>query len=131
MLLVHDQLGAELLQGALGERADVQFHPAGHLPLQIVGCSPLGLVVRNAVIGLEHEGGGQQAGRDTRTTSRGVVEGGEILVAEDLSTMAGEKGVERVPTHEIEIHRVGFEQPPLRPALSQHPAPPPVLAEKC
>src|SRR5439155_18545091 len=55
---------------------------------------------------------------------RGVIKRREVFVPKDFSAVTGQVRVERVAAHEVQVHRVGFEQPALRSTPTQHPAPP-------
>jgi hypothetical protein len=56
-LLMDYQLCPELLQGALGERPGIDLDPQRHFPAQVVGGTVPGFLIRDVVVGLEHERG--------------------------------------------------------------------------
>jgi hypothetical protein len=60
-LLVLDALRAEQLQGALGAGARVEADPQRDLPAQIAVGARLGLLIRDAVVGLQEQRGRQEA----------------------------------------------------------------------
>ena len=93
-------------------------------PLQIERGSMRGFVVRDAVIGLQHQRCRQQAGRHTRSSIVLAVQRREIGVSEQLIPLAGQVAIERPLADKLAIQRVRFEHPrcadrlPSMPVLS-------------
>jgi len=48
----------------------------------------------------------------------------QLLIAEQLIPLTRQPPIEAVATDELPVRCVRLEQPPRRPALSQHPTPP-------
>jgi len=118
--LIDDELGAELLEGGLGEGFRVHLDAEGHLPLQVI-CRPAArLVIRDASVGLEDERRRQEGRRHARPAPGGVVEAGEVLVAKKLAALRGEKAVEGVAADEVQVLSIGLEERLLGAALTEH-----------
>ncbi len=107
---VNDQLRAKQLQCGLGERAFFQLGPQRHLPAQVVVGPLLGLVVRDLIVGLQQENGGQQRGRHAGAAVVGAVEIGEIFVFEQLSPHARQAAVEGIASYVVKVQAVGLEE---------------------
>jgi len=122
-LIVQDQLRSEFLQRALGERTRLQFDAQRHLPPQVVVGALFGFVIRDTVIGLQHQRCRQQAGRHTRTTVVATIQCGEVLVSEQLVPLACQVAIKAPLTNELRKHAVRLEQSSLRRPLPQHARP--------
>src|SRR5262249_35423080 len=80
--LMNEQLGPEQLQRRLHEGTLQLSCPQCHLPALVIG-SPLGcLLVRTAVVVLQHQGYAEQARRHARSAPSSAVELSELLVSE-------------------------------------------------
>src|SRR6266536_1006310 len=121
-LCVQDQLRSKLLQRAFRKRSHVQLDSQCYLPLQVEGGPTSGFVIRNPVIRLQHQRGGQQARRHTRPPVVATVECGEVFVTEQLIPLRGEKPVEVLPANEVPVQRVRLKHAPLRRPLTEHSA---------
>jgi hypothetical protein len=100
------------LERALGEGLVINSHSQGHLPLKVIVGAPLRLIIRGPIIGLKQQGHGQETRRDTSSAVVQAIHAGETLVPEQLSCVLGEKAVERLPAHEVQILRMGGEEIP-------------------
>jgi len=119
-LVVQDQLGAEQLQGALGEGALLQADAERHRPAQVEVGPRLGLLVGDAVVGLQQQRRRQQARRDARPPVGQAIEAGEVLIPEQVVALTGEHTVERVPTDMIQIRMIGSQHPTVGRACPKH-----------
>src|SRR5438445_460877 len=119
-LFVQDQLRSKLLQRAFSKRSHIQFDSQCYLPLQVEGGPTSGFVIRNPVIRLQHQRGGQQARRHTRPPVVAAVECGEVFVTEQLIPLRGKEPVEVLPPNEVSVQRVRLEHTPLRRPLTEH-----------
>jgi hypothetical protein len=113
-LLVDDQLSPELLQCALGERTCLHFDAQRHFPPQVIVGALFGFVVRDPVVGLQHQRGRQQAGRHARAAIVAAIQGDEVLIPKQLVTLRSQKSVKGPLTHEVRQQGVCFKQPALR-----------------
>lgn len=120
------ELGPKELKGALGEGTLVEADPQGGgapwAPAQIEGGARRRLVVGDPIVRLKKEGNRQKAGRDARTPIVQRVEGGELLVGEDLVPLARQEAVEGPAFDEVEVEVIRLEDPPLRRSLAEHSA---------
>ena len=122
--LVQDELGAEDLQGALGEGTFVEPNAECHLPAQVEVGPLLGLLVGGTVVGLQEQSGGQEARGHAGAAVVQDVECGELLVTEELAALAGQETVEGVPADEVQVEVIGLEQAALVGPFTQHTEPP-------
>ncbi len=87
------------------ERLGTRVHPCRRLPAQIALQPVAGLLVRQALMGLEDHHRRQRPGRDRRAPqTRRLVQIGEVVVAEHDPAMVGQQQVD-----------------PPQPAPQQHP----------
>jgi len=121
---MQDELGAKDLQGALGEGALVKRNTQSDLPAQVEVGALFGLLVRDAVVGLQEQGGGQEARGHAGTTVIQDVQRGELVIAEELSTLARQETVEGIRPDEAEEDVIGLEQTALVGAFAKHIGPP-------
>src|SRR5207302_6905800 len=119
-LFVQDQLRSKLLQRTFGKRSHIQLDSQCYLPLQVEGGPTSGFVIRNPVLRLQHQGGGQQARRHTPPPVVATVECGEVFVTEQLIPLRGEKPVEVLSANEVPVQRVRLKHAPLRRPLTEH-----------
>ena len=116
-LIVEDQLRSKLLQRAFGEWTRFQFNPQRHLPAQVVVGALFGFVIRDVVVGLQHQRRRQQAGWHARAPIVAAIQVGKVLVAEQLIPLARQVPIKTPLTYEVRKQRVRFEQPALRRPL--------------
>ncbi len=117
---MEDQLRAKLLQRALGERLGVQSNAERHLPAQIVGRTSRRLLVRDAFIGLQHQGRGEQARRHARPAPALPIEVGEPLVSKQVVALARQPAVEGVLSHQVDVARVHLADAALGTPSAEH-----------
>ena len=122
-LVVHDQLRSKLLERALGKRPHVHFDAQRDFPLQIERGSTCGFVIRDPVVGLQHQRRRQQARRHTRSSIVLAVQLGEICISKQLIPLARQVPIEGPPAHELAVQRVRFEHPLLRRSFAEHACP--------
>src|SRR5207244_9678286 len=122
-LFVQDQLRAKLLQRAFSKRSYIQLDSQCDLPLQVEGGPTSGFVIRNPVIRLQHQRGGQQARRHTRPPVVATVACGKVFVTEQLISLRGQEPVEVPPADEVRKQGVRLKHPTLRRPLTQHSCP--------
>ena len=122
-LVVHQQLRPELLKRALGKGSHVHFDTQCDFPLEVERGSTCGFVIRDAVIGLQHQRRRQQTRRHTRSSIVLAVQLGEINISEQLIPLAGQVAIERPLTNKLPVPRIRFEQSPLRRPLAEHSRP--------
>ena len=96
-----------------GERTLLDTDAQGYLPTQVKVRSSLGLGIGNPIVGLQQQGRGQKvadmpkaAGRDTRSPIVGAVELGKLLVSKQLAPLTGQKAVEGISPHIVEVQMV-------------------------
>ena len=119
-LVVQNQLRSKLLRRALGKRPHLQFDSQRHLPPQVVVSTLFGLVIRDPVVDLQHQRGGQQARRHTRPPVVAAAQTGEVVVAEQIIALRAQEPVEVPPADEVRKQRVGLKQSTLRRPLTEH-----------
>ena len=77
------------------ERLGTDIHPSGCLPGKITFEAVAGLLVRQALVGLEEHHGRQHPARDRRAPEpRGLVQIGEVAVAEHRCAVLGQEQVD-------------------------------------
>ena len=118
--VVQDQLRTEQLQRALGKGPLLNLNPQGHLLPDVEVGFRLGLGVAGLVVGLQQQGGRQQAGRHAAAAVVQAVPRGEIGIAKQAAPQRGKCPVERLPVHQVQIQLVGFPQAPLAGPFPQH-----------
>ena len=93
--------------------------PKGHLPTQVQARPRLRFGIAHLVVGLQPQRRGQQTGRHRGAPVVETVEGGEILIPEQLVPGLAQLPMETVPAHQLLEVVFGIEQASLRRPFAQ------------
>src|SRR3972149_5154304 len=80
------------------------------------------LVAGPPSVGFRQQVRRQQSRRDTIPPIIRTIQPTEVLVAEEVAPLRGQKAIERGPSHEVEVGMIRFKNPALRRSLPQHQA---------